>query len=66
MLPLLESQILIWLINTTTLSDGSKIITYNKIPLYYWVNDTRLGDTTDEGVGSAWFVVAPDGKSISN
>jgi len=54
------------LINTTTLSDGSKIITYNKIPFYYWVNDTKPGDTTSEGVGSAWFVVSPDGKSISN
>jgi predicted lipoprotein with Yx(FWY)xxD motif len=52
------------LIGTATLPDGSKIVTYNKMPLYYWVKDTKPGDTTGQGVGSVWFVVSPDGKAI--
>ena len=54
------------LIGIATLSDGSKIVTYNKMPLYYWVNDTKPGDTNGEGIGSVWFVVSPDGKPVSN
>lgn len=41
------------------LSDGKKIVTYNKMPLYYWVNDKKPGDTTGQNVGGVWFVVAP-------
>ncbi len=52
------------LIGTATLPDGSKIVTYNKMPLYYWVKDTKAGDTTGQGVGSVWFVVSPDGKAV--
>ena len=46
------------------LPDGSKIVTYNKMPLYYWVKDTKAGDTTGQGVGSVWYVVSPDGKVV--
>ena len=53
------------LVGSATLPDGSKIVTYNKMPLYYWVKDTKPGDTTGQGVGSVWFVVSPDGKVIS-
>jgi predicted lipoprotein with Yx(FWY)xxD motif len=41
------------------LADGKKIVTYNGMPLYYWVNDTKPGDTTGQNVGGVWFVVAP-------
>jgi predicted lipoprotein with Yx(FWY)xxD motif len=41
-------------------------VTYNKVPLYYWAKDTKAGETTGQGVGSVWFVVAPDGKVIGN
>jgi hypothetical protein len=52
------------LVGTATLPDGSKIATYNKMPLYYWVKDTKPGDTTGEGVGSVWFVISPLGKVV--
>jgi predicted lipoprotein with Yx(FWY)xxD motif len=42
-----------------TRPDGSKQITYNGIPLYYYVRDTKPGDTTGQGVGNLWKVVAP-------
>ncbi len=52
------------LVGTASLPDGSKIVTYNKMPLYYWVKDTKAGDTTGQGVGSVWYVVSPDGKVV--
>jgi predicted lipoprotein with Yx(FWY)xxD motif len=41
------------------LPDGKKIVTYNGMPLYYWVKDMKPGDTTGQNVGNVWFVVAP-------
>jgi predicted lipoprotein with Yx(FWY)xxD motif len=52
------------LVGTASLPDGSKIVTYNKMPLYYWVKDTKPGDTTGQGVGNVWYVVSPEGKVI--
>lgn len=52
------------LVGTADLDDGTKIVTYNEMPLYYWVNDKKAGDTTGQGVGSVWYVVSPDGKVI--
>jgi predicted lipoprotein with Yx(FWY)xxD motif len=49
---------------SATLADGSKILTYNHMPLYYWVKDTKAGDTNGQNVGKVWFVVSPDGKPI--
>jgi predicted lipoprotein with Yx(FWY)xxD motif len=37
-------------------SDGKTWVTYNGLPLYYWVKDTKPGDTTGQGVGG--FLVA--------
>ncbi len=54
------------LVGTAALADGSKIVTYNKMPLYYWFKDTKPGDTTGQGVGSVWYVVSPDGKVVGN
>jgi predicted lipoprotein with Yx(FWY)xxD motif len=50
------------LFGTASLADGSKIVTYNKMPLYYWVNDKKPGDTTGQNVGKVWFVIDPSGK----
>jgi predicted lipoprotein with Yx(FWY)xxD motif len=52
------------LVGNATLADGSKIVTYNKMPLYYWVKDAKPGDVTGQNVGGVWYVVAPDGKPI--
>jgi predicted lipoprotein with Yx(FWY)xxD motif len=53
------------LVGTATLADGSLIVTYNKMPLYYWVNDAKPDETTGQGVGEVWFVVSPAGESIT-
>jgi predicted lipoprotein with Yx(FWY)xxD motif len=40
-------------------SDGSKQLTYNDIPLYFYAEDDEAGDTYGQGKGDVWFVVAP-------
>ena len=52
------------LLGTTTLADGKVMVTYNKMPLYYWVNDKAPGDTTGQDVNQVWYVVSPDGKPV--
>ena len=50
------------MIGTTTLADGTLIVTYNKMPLYYFAKDTKPGDVNGQGVGGVWYAVTPDGK----
>jgi predicted lipoprotein with Yx(FWY)xxD motif len=52
------------LVNTATLSDGRKIVTYDHMPLYYYVQDIQPGQTNGEDVGSVWFVISPGGKPV--
>jgi predicted lipoprotein with Yx(FWY)xxD motif len=53
-------------LGSTALADGRKIVTYNHMPLYYWVKDTKPGDTTGQNVGKVWFVLSPDGNIIKD
>ncbi len=46
-------------LGTTVRTDGTKQITYNGWPLYYWVRDMVPGDTTGQNVGGVWFVLNP-------
>lgn len=39
--------------------DGTRQLTYNGQPLYYWWRDEAPGDTTGQGVDDVWFVVNP-------
>lgn len=39
--------------------DGAKQVTYNGIPLYYWLGDREPGQTNGQNVGGVWFVVEP-------
>lgn len=43
-------------LGTFTRADGAIQVTYNGLPLYYWVADKKAGDTTGQGIGG--FVVA--------
>jgi predicted lipoprotein with Yx(FWY)xxD motif len=44
--------------------DGTYQVTYNDMPLYYWVNDTQPGDATGQNVGEVWFVIQPPTLSV--
>lgn len=46
-------------LGTIERTDGTTQVTYNEMPLYYWINDAQPGDTTGHGVGAVWFIVAP-------
>lgn len=40
-------------------TDGGRQVTYNAMPLYYWLQDSQPGDATGQGVGGVWFVIGP-------
>ncbi len=51
-------------IGTITSGDGSQL-TLDGWPLYLFAKDAAAGDTNGQGVGSVWYVVAPDGSMIT-
>ncbi|MFU8772223.1 MAG: hypothetical protein ACNA8H_07370, partial [Anaerolineales bacterium] len=52
------------LVGSAEMDDGSLIVTYNQMPLYFWVHDRQPGDTSGQGVEGVWFVVSPQGNLI--
>ena len=47
-----------------TRPDGSKSVSYNGWPLYYYVRDEKPGDTNGQNTGGVYFVVSPEGAPI--
>jgi predicted lipoprotein with Yx(FWY)xxD motif len=55
------------LLGTTKRKDGKLEVTYKGHPLYYFVTDTKPGQTTGQGVnqfGGPWWVLSPAGTEI--
>ncbi len=55
-------------LGTTTGSEGTKQVTYKGHPLYWYVSDSKVGETTGQGVqsfGAAWWVLSPSGSEIT-
>jgi predicted lipoprotein with Yx(FWY)xxD motif len=46
-------------VGTLTRADGSTQVTYNGVPLYFYIKDAQPGDETGQGVGGVWYVVKP-------
>jgi predicted lipoprotein with Yx(FWY)xxD motif len=46
-------------VGVTERTDGTMQVTYNGMPLYYWIRDVVPGDTTGHNVGDVWFVATP-------
>ena len=46
-------------LGTITRDDGAVQVTFNDMPLYYWINDMGPGDATGQNVNEVWFVVQP-------
>src|SRR5205823_7389722 len=42
-----------------TRGDGKTQVTYKGLPLYFFVNDKKPGDTNGQGLGGVWFVAQP-------
>ncbi len=56
-------------LGTITRSDGTKQVTYNGHPLYYFAGDTGAASTTGQGsdsFGAKWWLVAPTGAAITS
>ena len=52
-------------LGTTKRKDGSMQVTYNGWPLYYFVKDTKAGDTVGQAVGGVWYLISPTGDQIA-
>jgi predicted lipoprotein with Yx(FWY)xxD motif len=55
------------MLGTTARSDGTTQVTYNGHPLYFFVSDTKTGDTHGQGLtafGAGWDVLSPAGNKI--
>ena len=56
------------LVGTASRRDGTTQVTYNRWPLYRWVNDSAPGQATGQGLdnlGGRWYVLDPDGRPIT-
>jgi len=53
------------MLGTTTRTDGTTQVTYNGMPLYYWIKDKAAGDTTGQGVQNIWYVIDPTGTAVT-
>ena len=47
---------------TTTWADGTKQVTHNGQPLYYFTGDSAAGDSNGQGTNGVWFI-APVGTT---
>lgn len=55
-------------LGTITRSDGTKQVTYNGHPLYFFAGDSGPGMTKGQGVsgfGNKWWLVGPSGSAIT-
>lgn len=55
-------------LGSITRSDGSKQVTYNGHPLYYFVGDSGAGTASGQGsdqFGAKWWLVSPAGSDVT-
>jgi len=46
-------------------TDGTKQVTYNNIPLYYFARDAAPGETKGQAVGGIWWILPPGISQIT-
>jgi predicted lipoprotein with Yx(FWY)xxD motif len=54
------------LLGTAEREDGTTQVTLNDQPLYYFADDNAPGDTNGQAIGDVWYVVSPDGTTITD
>jgi predicted lipoprotein with Yx(FWY)xxD motif len=50
---------------TTTWADGTKQVTHNGQPVYYFSGDTAPGDSNGQGTNGVWFIAPVDATMVS-
>jgi len=53
-------------IGTITTAGGSKQITIDGMPVYYFAKDKQAGDILGQGVNNVWYLVSPAGEMIKS
>jgi predicted lipoprotein with Yx(FWY)xxD motif len=53
-------------IGTISAAGGSKQITINGMPVYYFAKDKQAGDILGQGVNNAWYLVSPAGEMLKS
>jgi predicted lipoprotein with Yx(FWY)xxD motif len=56
------------LVGTSKRADGTTMVTYNGHPLYYYVGDSKPGDTTGQALnqfGAEWYVLNASGDKVT-
>lgn len=51
-------------LGTTTRDDGKVQVTYNGLPLYFFVQDQSPGEVKGQGSNGVWFVLSPAGEVV--
>ncbi|MFA6096050.1 MAG: hypothetical protein WC788_00300 [Candidatus Paceibacterota bacterium] len=54
--PKIGSNLIASKFGVTTRTDGGKQVTFEGMPLYYYIQDKKAGDTNGQGVGGVWSV----------
>jgi predicted lipoprotein with Yx(FWY)xxD motif len=62
--PVLGAGVDASMVGKVQLADGTWIVSYNHMPLYYFIKDKAAGDVLGQKVAGTWFVLGPDGKAI--
>ncbi|MGX1159273.1 putative lipoprotein with Yx(FWY)xxD motif [Arthrobacter sp. SLBN-100] len=52
-------------VGTITTPEGTKQVTLNGMPLYYFEKDTKAGDILGQGVNNVWYLADPSGEMIT-
>jgi predicted lipoprotein with Yx(FWY)xxD motif len=53
-------------IGTIGTAGGSKQITINGMPIYYFSKDNKAGDILGQGLNDAWYLVSPAGEMLKS
>ena len=57
------------MLGRTTSPRGVRQVTYNGHPLYYYIGDSKPGDTRGQALnqfGALWYVLGPTGNAVTN
>ena len=57
------------LVGSSPRADGTRQVTYNGHPLYYFAGDKAPGDVKGQGInnfGGSWYIVSPNGDEIDS